>query len=286
MKDLDFFPAVNLIVSNACRMQCDFCCAETSKYKSTTIEKDSLFKMIDILYSNGTQRICFSGGEPLLNPYIAELLKYSYNYNLTNTIMSSDGKAISKINFDPKFIDTFWISVHGINEYHDNITNVVNSFSDIQNAIESKKNYPFGIWSVVTPQNKETVDKLIEWCIGENIKKIYLSNLNLTGKGAEFVSDNGRISDKEFEKLVNYYHNKYIEYITVSGQKFNKNAQCTLVYPDGNVYITPYDNEEYQLLVGNILNEDPKGVFSRIKGDINLWADYTYRYNNLTLTRK
>ena len=162
MKEFNFFPAVNLIVSNACRMRCDFCCAETGKYKNSSINKEILFKITDILHENGTQRICFSGGEPLLNPYIDDLLKYSYKYDIINIIMSSDGKAISQMSLDPKTIDTFWISVHGINEYHNNITNVDGSFYDIEKDIQKINNYPFAVWSVVTPQNREGVDSLIE----------------------------------------------------------------------------------------------------------------------------
>ena len=247
MVDLDFFPSVNLIISKACRMRCSFCCAETNKYHESKIDTENLFKLIDILYDNGTKRICFTGGEPLLNPHLDELLNYSFKYGIINTIMSSDGKAIQKCNFDPKLVDTFWISVHGIKKFHENITNIKDSFDDIENALENKRiDYPFAIWSVVTPSNRHTLNKLIKWCIKHNIKRLYLSNLNESGKGLEFVSQNGRISDEEFEKMINNYQNKYKDKLNISGQRFSKNAQCTLVYSDGSVYITPYNNEENQ----------------------------------------
>lgn len=285
MVDLDFFPSVNLIVSNACRMRCSFCCAETDRYKNDTVNNENLFKIIDILHNNGTKRICFSGGEPLLNKNIDELLLYSYNYDIINTIMSSDGKAISKCNFKPELVDTFWISVHGINELHENITNIKGSFNDIENAIKNNKvGYPFAIWSVVTPQNRANLDKLVEWCLKLNINRLYLSNINGTGKGKDFIEKYNRIPDEEFEEMVVNYQNKYSDKITISGQKFSKNAQCTLIYSDGSVYITPYDNEEDQLLIGNILTENPKDVFLKIKNNNELWEDYTYRYKNSTIS--
>lgn len=289
MIDLDFFPSVNLIVSNACRMRCSFCCAETDKYKKSDVDIKKLFKIIDILHENGTQRICFSGGEPLLNTHLNELLAYTYNYNIINTIMSSDGKAILNSNFDPKYIDTFWISVHGIGNLHDNITNINGSFADIEKALENiRVEYPFAIWSVITPQNRHNIDKLVEWCLKYNMKRLYLSNINGTGKGKNFISKYNRIPDEEFEKMINDYQKKYADKIAISGQKFSKNAQCTLVYSDGSVYITPYDNEEDQLLVGNILLENPNEVFLRIKKDKSLWNDYTYRYkdSSINITKK
>ena len=284
MLDLDFFPSVNLIVSNACRMNCSFCCAETKKYRKSMVDNKNLFKLIDILHENGTKRICFTGGEPLLNPHISELLEYSYKYNITNTIMSSDGKAISKCNFDSKLIDTFWISVHGIEELHENITNVRGSFKDIEYALKNNKfDYPFAIWSVVTSNNVNKIDKLIDWCVKFNVKRLYLSNLNSTGKGDEYISKHGRISDKDFDEMLVKYQNKYMDKLIISGQRFCKNAQCTLVYSDGSVYITPYNNEEDQLLIGNILLEDPKKIFLKIKNDRQLWKDYTYRYKDSTI---
>ena len=286
MVDLDFFPSVNLIISKACRMRCSFCCAETSKYKDSMVDLENLFKIIDILYENGTKRICFSGGEPLLNPHLDELLSYAYDYGMINIIMSSDGKAIQKCHFDSKLVDTFWISVHGIKEAHEKITNINGSFDDIEFALShNKHNYPFAIWSVVTPDNVKFLDELINWCIEHHIKRMYLSNLNETGKGKDFVKSGGRINDREFEKIIVAYQKKFQDKLIISGQRFSKNAQCTLIYSDGSVYITPYDNNEDQLLVGNILEEDAKEAFSRLKADPQLWEDYTYRYQNSTINK-
>ena len=132
-RDIDFFPGVNLIISNTCRMKCSFCCA-SSIDKREKIDKDKLFKLIDILHDNGTRRICFTGGEPLLCPYFEELIKYSYDKGIINTVMSSDGELVNRLKVDGKYIDTFWLSVHGLGKKHDNITNVTNSFAKLEKA--------------------------------------------------------------------------------------------------------------------------------------------------------
>lgn len=287
INELTFFPSVNLIITNACRMRCEFCCAETKEHETIKSNIDNLKKIIKILSDNGTKRICFSGGEPLLNKNINELIEYSYNLGIINTLMSSDGQAIKRTNFPKEYIETFWISVHGLKENHENITRIKDSFKDIENAINNPEiKYPFGIWSVVTPQNKDDIDELIYWSIKYNIKRFYLSNINETGKGKDFIKKNNRITEKSFEKLLDNYQNKYNKLINISGQRFNKNAQCVLVYANGNVYITPYENEEKQLLIGNLLKDEPKKIFLKIKNDENIWNDYIFRYKNSSILKK
>lgn len=284
---MNFFPSVNLITTNACRMRCKFCCAEGNDYKKIKSNKKNLLKIIKILSDNGTKRICFSGGEPLLNPNINELISYSYNLNIINTIMSSDGKLINKLSINPEFIDTFWISVHGLKDEHDAITQVKDSFNNIDFAIKNQiLNYPFGIWSVVTPQNKDNIDLLIKWCIENNIKKLYLSNINEVGKGHDFINNYNRITDNNFEKLLNKYQKKYNTKINISGQRFSKLAQCVLVYPNGNVYITPFNNDEGQKMIGNLFKDNPKDIFLKIKNDKTLWNDYIYRYNHSSILKE
>ncbi len=286
-RDVDFFPGVNLIICNACRMKCSFCCASHID-KQEKIDKDKLFKLIDILHDNGTRRICFTGGEPLLSPYFEELIKYSYDLGIINTVMSSDGKLVSKLDIDGKYFDTFWLSIHGIDGDHDKITNVKDSFNDLKKALnENHDIYPLGVWSVITTKSKDKLDDFIKWCIDNKAHKIYLSNLNETGDGEVYSNSNGRISDKDFASLVDYYADKYKKDIPIFGQKFDRDCQCALVYPNGDVYLTPFKGEENsQKLFGNLLEEDPKEIFNRIKSDENVWEDYISRYEHSSLFKK
>ena len=286
-RDIDFFPGVNLIISNVCRMKCSFCCASHID-KKEKINKDKLFKLIDVLHDNGTKRICFTGGEPLLCPYFEELIKYSYNKGIINTVMSSDGELVSKLKIDGKYFDTFWLSIHGILEDHDNITNYPSSFKKLEKALELKHDdYPIGVWSVITVKEKIKIDELIQWCIDNKAKKIYLSNLNETGDGEVYSSDNGRIPDEMFAKLVEHYQHKYSDLIPIFGQKFDRDCQCALVYPNGDIYLTPFKGEDNsQKKFGNLLDEDPKEVFARIKENKQTWEDYISRYEHSSLFKK
>ena len=286
-RDIDFFPGVNLIICNACRMKCSFCCASHID-KREKIDKEKLFKLIDVLKENGTRRICFTGGEPLLCPYFEELVKYSYDKGIINTVMSSDGELVNKLNVDGKYFDTFWLSIHGLGEEHDQITNMTGSFNKLEKALDEKHIiYPLGVWSVITTKEKDKLDDLIKWCIDHHAKKLYLSNLNETGDGEKYSNANGRIPDKEFAKIVDKYQKKYEKEIPIFGQKFDRDCQCALVYPNGDIYLTPFKGEENsQKLFGNLLEEKPKEVFQRIKKDNKVWEDYISRYEHSSLFKK
>lgn len=284
LRNLLFFPAVSLVVTNSCRMKCKFCCAEELK-KPSKIEENNLLKIIDILYENNVKRILFTGGEPLLSPFLEKCMKRSYDYKIQNTLMTSDGKLLNRLNIPKEYFNVIWLSIHGINSEHDEITSVKNSFIDLEHALNNKiTDYPLAVWCVLTPKLKENIDCYIEWCIKNKVKTVYFTNLSKSGLGEDYISTNGRIESNEFQELLDNLRSKYNEQINILGRGFETNAECIVIHSNGDVFVTPYFGEKNnEKCVGNILKEDAKKVFQNFRNDTKIWEDYLERLSKSSL---
>jgi MoaA/NifB/PqqE/SkfB family radical SAM enzyme len=284
INNIDFFPKASLIISNACDMKCTFCCGKSTE-NSSEINVSNILKMIDLLYKYGTRRICYTGGEPLLSPHIEKYLKKSYEYGIENMLVTSDGKRLGNISVPNEYIKYIVASIHGIGKDHDEMTSILNSFAALEDSIKKIiEKYTIIISCVLTPDLKNKAEDIILWCIENQIKKLYFSNLLGNGLGRNYIDSNGRLSHEDFTVLVNKLKNKYLEKIEITALAYESKAQCVLMYSTGDVFVIPYfDGTNYKKHIGNLLNEKPKEVFKRFKEDRFLWSSYTERLSKSTL---
>ncbi|MFA6777327.1 MAG: radical SAM protein [Bacilli bacterium] len=287
LENLNFFPAVSIVMTTNCRMKCKFCCAEELK-KNTSADKKNLLKIIDILHDNDVKRILFSGGEPLLSPFLEDCLKKSYEYKIQNTLMTSDGDLLSKISFPKEYVSVIWLSIHGINEEHDAITSVKNSFANLENALINKKNdYPLSVWCVLTPALKNKINSYIDWCINHEVKTVYFTNLSTSGLGDNYIASNGRIENNDFQEVLDKLRIEYKDKINILGRGFEANAECIVIHGNGDVFVTPYfGSENNEKCFGNILKDNPEKVFQNFKNDLKIWNDYLERLSKSSLFKE
>ncbi len=204
-----FFQVVGLKISDKCRMRCKFCCEAKQSHRQYDFEDYA--KLIKILHNNGTKRICFTGGEPLLCKFIEPALKLSHELNLENILFSSDGKKLKTLDIPKDYINSLRISLHAIGEKHDEIVQKKGAFKDIEESIDRLNNmgYNLSINTVLVPEVFNSANKIVEWAINKKMKRIYFSNLLQSGLGESYIQTSGRITDEEFAKLINDLKIKY-----------------------------------------------------------------------------
>lgn len=283
-----FFQVIGLKMTNKCRMKCKFCCEYKQNYPQFDFEQYN--KLIKILSENGTKRICFTGGEPLLCPFIEEALKISHELNFDNVIFTSDGKKLQEITIPKKYINSLRISLHAIGKKHDEIVQKDGAFKEIEKSISRLNNigYNISINTVLTPEVYSMAEDIVEWCISNNIKRVYFSNLLQSGLGEEFIKKSGRITDADFRNLIKKLKNKYEnKNIRIISHPYEKNAECILMYGNGDMYIDPcFESETHQKYIGNILKEQPKAIFENFANSGKVWEDYLIRLSRSTIYNK
>ena len=100
-----------------CNMKCKFCFATFNDVKKILPKKLAL-KVPSMLKEAGTEKLTFVGGEPMLSPYIGELLVEAKNQELLTKIVSNGtGFTESFLNKYSSYIDQVSLSIDSsINE--------------------------------------------------------------------------------------------------------------------------------------------------------------------------
>lgn len=83
------FETVSFHITKPCNMKCKFCYAT---FEDMNIKRMSYFDALTVvtrLNYAGVEKITFAGGEPLLFPHLAEVIKFSKHLGLTTSIITN-----------------------------------------------------------------------------------------------------------------------------------------------------------------------------------------------------
>ncbi|MDD4012955.1 MAG: radical SAM protein [Candidatus Omnitrophica bacterium] len=159
-----FPPSMDLLVTDRCNLNCPICWGSNMpEFKARSVNEQK--KMIDVMYENGMRRMIFTGGEPLLEEHLAELLKYAKDKGVTtwlftNGILMDDARADEIM----PFVDMISLSLDG----HDDATNALNRrkghFDAVMRVLDIMvRKFPHKdvqVLTVVTNRNKGDVRKI------------------------------------------------------------------------------------------------------------------------------
>lgn len=129
-----------------CNLQCKHCYTNSSPYKKLTLNFGEAKKIVDELYDEGIYAIGMGGGEPLLLPYLCDLIKYinSKGMNVsisTNAVLLSNDYISRLKNAGTKILQ---ISVDGLEKTHEEIRGK-GTFAGIFDKIKMVQNAGIGV---------------------------------------------------------------------------------------------------------------------------------------------
>lgn len=137
--------------SDRCNFRCRFCPTSDLKLMQATdgrnygnMNFDLYKKVIDDIkeFDNNIKTIyLYKDGEPLLNPYFPDMIKYAKNYNVIDKISATtNGSLLNKelsLSIVEAGLDKLQISIEGINEeQYFNISNIKIDFNKLVNNIQ------------------------------------------------------------------------------------------------------------------------------------------------------
>ena len=152
--------SVTMQVSDKCNYSCSYCNVWKMHRKEMTTEQ--MFKIIDELKEIGTQRIGFTGGEPLLRKDIRQLIDHAHKLGIVTTLVTN-GSLVEKRIHELKNLDILAPSLQGPEKVHDKqIKN--GAYKNIINAIKIARENGIKVWNVVvlTKHNIDYVDFLLK----------------------------------------------------------------------------------------------------------------------------
>jgi len=208
-----------LFVTNKCNANCDFCfnhknLNETNK--DLTIEET---KIISSNFKNLIQ-LTLSGGEPILNPNLYEIIKIFYiNNNLKNLTITTNGFFYDKL-FDlakkillnlPNLNINFSISIDDIEKKHDDARKVKNLFNNIRltySKLSNLKNNKIKLTcaTVINNNNQNKILKTIKY-IFDNFD--FDDHEIIVVRGSTKTSKIKQLNLKNYFNAINYRNKLY-----------------------------------------------------------------------------
>ena len=155
-----------LVPSYKCNQRCSCCYAMADIMQAKqTMSLEEAKKSIDFFEMIGIKTYTILGGEPLIYPYINEIIKYAISKNITSWIVTN-GLMLSDSEFGNKLFENGLIggclSMFSLNkEIHESITNVKGSYDKLIKALENIKRYDWKFYPMFTVGG-ENINTIIE----------------------------------------------------------------------------------------------------------------------------
>lgn len=107
MLDENIINQCTVVLTRNCNLRCDFCYVKNAGYReSETIRFEKLKKIVDFCCDAKVKYIFFTGGEPLLYPYINDILEYiKEKEHPITTAVATNGILLEDFQFCKKIIN-------------------------------------------------------------------------------------------------------------------------------------------------------------------------------------
>lgn len=158
-----------------CNLQCKHCYTNSGPQKKTLLGFREAKKIVDDLYEEGIYAIGMGGGEPLLLPYLLDLIKYINTKNMnisisTNATLLTD-EYIAKLK--EAGLKILQISVDGLEETHETIRGK-GTFKGLFDKIRKVQAVGIGvrIGFTVNTLNYKEIDDFIDFAKANNVHVI------------------------------------------------------------------------------------------------------------------
>lgn len=164
--------SVNISVTEKCPLKCPICFREYGKRYE--LEPRSIYKYIDELALLGTKQVQFSGGEPLVYPYLVEIIAYTHKKGI-HTAISTSGVGMTveyAKRLEEAGLDCCYISLNGSNARIHEITREGFQYSKKALEILSMSRLTVAINWVASHKNIEDLPQLIALAKTFNVKYI------------------------------------------------------------------------------------------------------------------
>lgn len=171
-------------ITNSCNMKCKHCMNWSVQNSNTGFEKNQILKLINELYENNTEEIYISGGEPLLYPYIDEVILYANSLGIKVTLATNALEISNHLYAIKKGVQLVSISLDGIGETHDKFRGVDGAF---ENCVEmfkllKKNNIKTRISAMIWKENYEQLEDIISLAKECGVSKVNLAFLIPEGR--------------------------------------------------------------------------------------------------------
>jgi len=240
--------SISWTLTNRCNKKCFYC--NLPNINSRELTTKQIFSIIDELVKLGTQRIGFTGGEPLLREDIKEIIDYTHSKGIF-TGMVSNGSLVRKNISKIKNLDLLQLSLDGSEEINDR-QRYRGSYKDVISAIKVTSGKIPKIWltCILTKNNLNSVDFILSLAEERDLRVFFQPVVDYKNCGMEVKTlfpDKGKYKEvvKRLIKLKRtnrHVGNSMVGLRYLYNWPIYKKLNCYAgklfahIYPNGDVY--------------------------------------------------
>jgi AdoMet-dependent heme synthase len=262
---------MRLEITGKCNNRCVWCYA-SNRYDLNQLSLCDFKKIIGKFSLEGVFEVTFSGGEPMMNPDIFELVKYAHSRNII-VRMITNGTMLSKENVSKlkeSGLSSLQISLEGVGKKHDDIVRneCFNDVSEgIKNAVES--GIAVATNTTVSSMNKDDVEEIASFVKSLGVKRMSFNYCNTRNSSLkidkeELIAVISKVSElKKSGMRVNWLGPLEDCHINLA-DFFEKPPKCSacntsiVVGPDGSIRPCSFTDKS----VGNIMSSNLSDVWN------------------------
>lgn len=201
------YAIANILLNNVCNLKCKHCYLDKNT-SPTFLDLGSIDSILKYLKKYNVKSIVWSGGEPLLNSNLLNILKLSSSYDFNNWIFSN-GTLITRefLNSTQIYLQGFFISIDGLAHIHDYCRGYNGAFSKVDNSLRllNELQVPFQISTTVYNKNFYEVENIINYAYKYGCTNFIINAASSVGNAKSLIQ-------LSTEQLFNLRH-RFIEII-------------------------------------------------------------------------
>ncbi|HOM42097.1 MAG TPA: radical SAM protein [Bacillota bacterium] len=261
-------------LTNACPQNCRYC--YNKNRSGELLKKDEIKQLIQELKEMGVVWLGFTGGEPLLNKDIVEIVE-SVGVDCAIKLFTTGSNITEQLAAELKKAGLLYASIsldHWDEEEHDRIRGYKGAYQTALRAIEIFKNNGIhtSVSAVISREmiKENKVTELLEFLIGLGIHEAWLSETKPTVEAfwneASVITEEERLSLVSLQDKYNKEGRITVNYLGhfEGREHFGCNAGNKMVYIDAFGEVSPCVFTP--MTFGNVRDKSVKTVFSEMKG--------------------
>lgn len=175
---------VQIHPTRRCNLRCLHCYSSSSPDERDMLDSALLFDALDDAVAAGYNWTSISGGEPVMYPQLAALLKHAKVCGM-QTAIASNGMLLDARRLDALagVTDLIAISVDGVPESHNAIRGSTRAFEIMASRLESLREYKlnFGFIFTLTQHNLHELQWVVQFALEQGAKLVQVHPLDEVG---------------------------------------------------------------------------------------------------------
>ena len=242
---LKVFPvSCSFYITSKCNFKCRFCNIRRMN-PHFQVSFDEAQNIIQQLGELGVVYFSFSGGEPLLVPYVFDLLRYAKKCGILYTHIVSNGFLMDEVRakeLEHARVSEISFSLDGTEEYHDHVRGVEGAFQKVLTAIDNIKTYAphtkVVLNSVLLPHHPEHTLQAMDTArlLGVKIKIQPINDHPAFGSDKPAEKWNSNFEPEQTKKLLHVIETLETSPTVVNSRPFLENYKAFLFSPKNLIF--------------------------------------------------